>query len=115
MVYKPHSSEVKLLALAALERGVAVPTIETLYGVDRRSIFRWKAQVESTFTLARQHSAMVGRPRAIPAPLLHVLTQLLDETPSERAERARLRAERVTNGRCVLSEYERAGTHDAGS
>lgn len=82
MVYKQHSTEVKLLALNALAAGDDVATVEQRFQVSRRSLQRWKEQLETSFTLARRTSSIVGRPRAIPPPLLHVLVQLLDESPA---------------------------------
>ncbi|KAJ7199247.1 hypothetical protein GGX14DRAFT_662515 [Mycena pura] len=52
MVYKTHSTEVKHLALRALEEGMSMPEVENLFGVNHRSIPRWDKQLTTTFTLA---------------------------------------------------------------
>ncbi|KAJ7210515.1 hypothetical protein GGX14DRAFT_363509 [Mycena pura] len=82
MVYKSHSVEVKLLALAALDDGVDVATVERLFDVSRRSLERWDQQLHERFTLARKKSYLIGRPSTIPPELLHILHQLLAESPS---------------------------------
>ncbi|KAJ7219437.1 hypothetical protein GGX14DRAFT_642639 [Mycena pura] len=54
MVYKSHSVEVKLLALAALDDGGDVATVERLFDVSRRSLERWDQQLHERFTLAQK-------------------------------------------------------------
>ncbi|KAJ7230650.1 hypothetical protein GGX14DRAFT_344704 [Mycena pura] len=82
MVYKSHSIEVKMLALAAIDDGLDVATVERLFQVSRRSLERWDQQVRERLTLARKKSYLIGRPQTIPPDLLEVLRQLLDESPS---------------------------------
>ncbi|KAJ7212311.1 hypothetical protein GGX14DRAFT_361791 [Mycena pura] len=82
MVFKHHSTEVKLLAICALENGDDIDSVEHRFGISRRSLERWQQQLEETHTLARRKSETACRPRTILPPFLQVLRDLLDESPA---------------------------------
>ncbi|KAJ7211264.1 hypothetical protein GGX14DRAFT_362772 [Mycena pura] len=82
MVFKHHSTEVKLLAICALKNGDDIDSVEHRFGISRRSLERWQQQLEETHTLARQKSETACRPWTILPPLLQVLRDLLNESPA---------------------------------
>ncbi|EDR00877.1 uncharacterized protein LACBIDRAFT_333721 [Laccaria bicolor S238N-H82] len=81
MVFRHISQDLKERVLWLLENDFIPDDVADIFGVSRRSIYSWQANVENYGNVIRPRNPLQGRPRTLNADQTHDLFTLLDDAP----------------------------------